>query len=516
MLDTFIRFVNRGNKYLSALFVVVLIAIATTFFLTDLISDQVNQANNNVATHSFQNKYQNIKHEFSLYLKPITNAQLFARTNDSSVADYVEKVLQAQSMDSLVYRNWYFIETNGDIGKAYFNSRKEHDSSSFTSWRYERSSIIKDEQGAYYWRNQSLIETEQGSIHMGYDLDLVRLHDYIGDLDSYAISYAYVFDQKGMCLLHPDVTRIGQNVFDFNLIEPADTTFNERNYSKRVVKSEYLQINVTNYIRKLQIGGSTWFVSVNFPNSIHEEDINLIKKYVTIIYIVSTSLLLFLFYFFSFRLRREYREKEQLQQEKSALALQKEVAEKQNAYFQLQQLKNQINPHMLFNSLNTLYTLVDKDQNLSKQFVHKLSKLYRYLTDRPENNICTVNDELEIVREYLFMQKIRFDNRLVFEVEIMAQASLYQKVPYLAVQTVVENAIKHNIATTDTPLIITIMVDTDLLTVKNNYQPKRVTQDSGEQFGLRYLRSIYEYYHCDNFGSYIENGHFNCQLPYLT
>lgn len=515
MLDAFISFINKDNKYLSALFVVVLIAIVTTFFLTSLISDQVNNANGRVATHSFQNKYQSIKQEFSSYLKPISNAQLFAKTNDSSVVDYVEQILEAQFMDSLIYRNWYYLEQDGKISQSYFNSRKEQDTSAFVSWGYERSSVIKDEYGTYFWRNQSLIETKQGMIHMGFDLDLMQLRRYSEGLDSYAISYAYVFDQNGVCLLHPEVKFIGQNVFDLDLIKPEDTTLNEPEFSKREVKSEYLQMNVNNYIRKLQIGDATWFVSVNFPN-FHDEDIHLINKYVSIIYIVSTSLLLFLFYFFSFRLRREYREKEQLQQEKSDLALQKEIAEKQNAYFQLQQLKNQINPHMLFNSLNTLYTLVDKDQDLSKQFVHKLSRLYRYLTDRPENNICAVKDELEIVREYLFMQKIRFGDRLLFEIEVPAPTSLKQKVPYLAVQTVVENAIKHNAATQEIPLRITIIVEEKVLTVKNNYHPKKAIQESEGQFGLRYLRSIYEYYQCDQFNSYVENDHFNCDLPYIV
>lgn len=498
-----------------------IISIITTFILSSLISDKVNDVNRSVARQSFQEKYYNLEYEFGLLQRPLVQAEKIIAEEAEFELAYQKLILmqKSQFLDSMIQNSWLFIEENGEVRALNENNRTPNGKVDSLFVKQENSNaIIQHGEGEYLWRNQIAIPTKQGTVYFGYDFNLIRLQSHFWDFDSYSQSYAYVFSENGTCILHPDTANIGKNAFEFasysQPIREANT--NSNYFNEKIVNSEFLQLEVVSYLKELKIGNNTWFVSVNFPNSIHEEDINVIKTYTFSIYFIYTALLLFIFYFFSRRLNRGYRERAKLEQEKAKLAIENEVFQKKSAFFQLQQLKKQINPHLFFNSLNTLYTLIDQDKELTKQFTHKLSKLYRYLTDKPEDNISAVRDEITIVEEFLFMQKIRFGERMVSEIQLdQSEEILKRKVPYLAVQMAVENAIKHNIATVNQPLSITVKIVGDNLTVKNNYAPKKVSEEQKGAFGLRYLRSIYEFYKKEGFNAYIEDGHFICELPLL-
>ncbi len=151
-------------------------------------------------------------------------------------------------------------------------------------------------------------------------------------------------------------------------------------------------------------------------------------------------------------------------------------------------LKAQVNPHFLFNSLNVLSGLVYQDADLSAQFIKKLSEVYRYVLDRQEEELVSLSEELEFVASVVFLQKIRFGENLKVSIDISANEAYY--VPPVALQMLLENAIKHNAITTEKPLEIQLKTEGDYLVVSNTLQPKMTMKDS-LGIGLENIRRRY-------------------------
>jgi len=167
-----------------------------------------------------------------------------------------------------------------------------------------------------------------------------------------------------------------------------------------------------------------------------------------------------------------------------------EKLEKENSQIRYETLKNQLNPHFLFNSLNVLSSLIKRDTDKAQNFVDEFSSVYRYTLDVIEKPVVELREELDFAKSYLFLQKIRFDNAVNTEIHVDASKLSYL-VPPLAVQTLLENAFKHNKATGDHPLKIKICDENYFLIVVNNLQPKIKGTDS-KGVGLTNLRKRYE------------------------
>jgi two-component system LytT family sensor kinase len=148
-------------------------------------------------------------------------------------------------------------------------------------------------------------------------------------------------------------------------------------------------------------------------------------------------------------------------------------------------LKNQLNPHFLFNSLNTLSSIIYQDVRQADKFISKLSSVYRYILDQQESKLVNLDHELAFVRDFFFLQQLRDGDRIHLEIEV-DHPSRYQILP-VSLQLLVENALKHNMATTEKPLNIKIsMSGSQYLLVKNNRQPKQQLEGSF-QIGLKNL-----------------------------
>ncbi len=167
-----------------------------------------------------------------------------------------------------------------------------------------------------------------------------------------------------------------------------------------------------------------------------------------------------------------------------------EKLERENSQIRYETLKSQLNPHFLFNSLNVLSSLIKKDSDKAQNFVNEFSSVYRYTLDVIEKPVVELKEELDFAKSFLFLQKIRFENAVDLEINVDASKLSYL-VPPLAVQTLLENAFKHNKATTDSPLKIEIHNENDSLVVINNLQPKIKGADS-KGVGLSNLKKRYE------------------------
>ncbi|MBO9564321.1 MAG: histidine kinase [Niastella sp.] len=154
----------------------------------------------------------------------------------------------------------------------------------------------------------------------------------------------------------------------------------------------------------------------------------------------------------------------------------------------LSSLKEQISPHFLFNTLNTLSSLTH--EQIVKEFVNELSNVYRYLLQYKENNMVRLEEELAFSQSYLYILKTRMEDAIVVHTAV-PDAILSSKVPPLTLQLLIENAIKHNVAAGYKPLTISIWGNKEWLIVKNNYQPKNSTV-AGTGSGLGNIAQRYK------------------------
>ncbi|HSY60454.1 MAG TPA: histidine kinase [Cytophaga sp.] len=167
-----------------------------------------------------------------------------------------------------------------------------------------------------------------------------------------------------------------------------------------------------------------------------------------------------------------------------------ELLRGENAIAQLETLKSQVNPHFLFNSLNTLSSIIAEKPAVAETFVDKLADFYRYILNTQHQNLVSIHTELEFVKSYIFMLSIRYENALHVVVEDQkSETEMY--LPPLVLQMLVENAIKHNTISQSKPLTITISIDAGKAIVHNKIQ-KKMTMEPSTGLGLANIKKRIE------------------------
>jgi sensor histidine kinase YesM len=139
-------------------------------------------------------------------------------------------------------------------------------------------------------------------------------------------------------------------------------------------------------------------------------------------------------------------------------------------------LKNQIDPHFLFNSLNVLSSLIEENPDNAQRFTTSLSKIYRYVLEQKDKELISVEEELAFAKTYMDLLKMRFENSLFYELPTTINNPEAKVVP-LSLQLLLENTVKHNVVSEQRPLHIRIFVEGDYLAIQNDYQKKEVLQD---------------------------------------
>ncbi|MFC3199542.1 sensor histidine kinase [Parapedobacter deserti] len=198
------------------------------------------------------------------------------------------------------------------------------------------------------------------------------------------------------------------------------------------------------------------------------------------------------------------------QSEQKAIA-DSEIAKRKVLLFQHETLRAQINPHFLFNSLNVLSSLIYINPDSANKFTKALSKTYRYVLSLTRQPVVSVAEELDALDAYIFMMRTRFENAFTFTVNKTAVCEQHQVIP-LTLQLLIENAFKHNSATEESQLHITITIDSDYITVENNIQPSTPADKGG--VGLKYLVKQYKMYGKEVIVAHTEHV-FMIKIPYI-
>ncbi|HEU0137537.1 MAG TPA: 2TM domain-containing protein [Flavobacterium sp.] len=152
-------------------------------------------------------------------------------------------------------------------------------------------------------------------------------------------------------------------------------------------------------------------------------------------------------------------------------------------------LKNQIDPHFLFNSLNVLSSLIEENPDSAQKFTTSLSKIYRYVLEQKDKELVPVEEELSFAKTYMNLLKMRFENSLFYELPDVAPDPEMKVVP-LSLQLLLENTVKHNIVSEKKPLHIRITIENDYLVIQNDFQKKENLQDR-QGVGLQNIVSRY-------------------------
>jgi two-component system, LytTR family, sensor kinase len=169
--------------------------------------------------------------------------------------------------------------------------------------------------------------------------------------------------------------------------------------------------------------------------------------------------------------------------------LEAERLKKESIEAQFEALRNQVNPHFMFNCFNVLSNLVYKDPDVSAQFIAQLSNVYRYLLQSQQKKVVTLQEELSFIESYLYLLKMRHGDNLIVDKRIAAEPENFYVAP-ASLQMLIENAIKHNIVSKNNPLTIRLYSEKEAIVVANNLQEKEIREESTQR-GLQNIKSRY-------------------------
>lgn len=335
---------------------------------------------------------------------------------------------------------------------------------------------------------------------VGLDISLPGLHAYFAGKSPEVRSYAYILNQEGILLAHPDENRIGRT-----LANPDD----EKQFYEVIRKNQvmhctgfslFLSLPVERVYYPISVGNEKWVVVVNIPELVNREEMHSFHYYTLIILIITVILFGILLVYAQYQWKKEYDRRLVLEQETLQL--------------NLQQLKNQVNPHFLFNALNSLSALISTEPAVAKEFILNLSRIYRYVLEKRNENTVSVREEIIFIRHYYFLQKIRFRDQLSLEIDPQTEHE-GKHIPVMSLQLLIENAIKHNEITRQHPLYMHIYLDGGAVVVENTYHPRMDASEDSLGVGFENICKIYSYCSDKQFSYRIEGDKFVCILPLL-
>ncbi|MEO8764319.1 MAG: histidine kinase [Ginsengibacter sp.] len=202
-----------------------------------------------------------------------------------------------------------------------------------------------------------------------------------------------------------------------------------------------------------------------------------------IVMIVLLNLGLTAYYFFQ--------QWQQSVEEKATLQVEAAEMEKDKSVMQYHHLRNQVNPHFLFNTLSSLDGLIQTNPELASDFVRHLSKVYRYVLEHKENEVVSMQTEINFIQHYISLLHIRYNNALEININI-SSAAKEKGIVMVTLQMLIDNAIKHNTMQAETPLKIRIWDEYDYLHIHNTKLLRKQIETSTKQ-GLLQLKELYSY-----------------------
>lgn len=363
-----------------------------------------------------------------------------------------------------------------------------------------RSFVINDH-GRHIWTLACAVTDANGGARIcGIDYPLPDFYAYMTELNPHSHSSAILLDPEGMVIYHPDSLRLGMPVSDSLEIAAFRTVARTGRSLITDIFSDYLGVDEQRIYYPIRLAGQRWVAGIGIPRFIIEQEIDDFHFYTILTAVIAVLLFAALLIVAQRRWRREY-------------ALRK-LSEQESAQLQLQQLLEQIDPHFLFNSLNSLYALIRCNPEQAREFTLTLARVYRRVLERRKQILSTLAEEIEFTGQYYSLQKIRFGESLELSTAI-DPALRNRRIPSMSLQTLVENAVKHNRISARNPLYIRIRTEGESLLIENNCTPRDSHSSESLGVGLERIRSVYRFHSSENISTSIDDGMFRCRMPLL-
>ncbi len=299
----------------------------------------------------------------------------------------------------------------------------------------------------------------------------------------------------GFVLLYTfSLSYANQVLFDFLDKKFSDDRFSKKRLIIGFISSFFLSLFVIFILRLFE---ETFINGRTLTQFIKDEKPTNYVTAITLTFIITLIL-----YFIGFY--KKYKE--------SQLQEQKIIAGTASAQFE--SLKNQIDPHFLFNSLNVLSSLIEENPPAAQKFTTSLSKVYRYVLDQRDKELVTVDEEISFAKTYMNLLKMRFENSITFELPEPLSDEEAKVVP-LSLQLLLENCIKHNIVSEKKPLNIKIYIENNELVIENNLQKKEILSDR-KGVGLENIVNRYAILTKRNVKISESENSFKVKIPILT
>ncbi len=275
-------------------------------------------------------------------------------------------------------------------------------------------------------------------------------------------------------------------------------------FDKGPLKRMGLQNIVTIIVVSPFIFGSLYLSNGRRPDFINDQFL------ATVMLMVFVVLLMFNFAFYSFHFFEHW---QVTVDEKANLEIETAQLEKEKAEVQYHQLKNQVNPHYLFNTLTSLDGLIHTNPELASEFVQHMAKVYRYVLQHKESEVVNVYEELEFIEHYIELLQIRYGKGIVIHTKVSEDAQ-DKGIVMVTLQMLIDNAIKHNSVQASAPLKIVIWDGADYLIVHNNKQVRKQIETSNGT-GLNQLRELYGYLTDKEIIIEDKDDHYTIKIPLL-
>lgn len=348
-------------------------------------------------------------------------------------------------------------------------------------------------------------------VQVGIVIDLIVFHEKLHKVRELQSAYVVITDFNRRTLYHPDEKIIGQKDAELSFLPSIDGVI-DTGCIRSAAHSRYLGIPVYLHSFPYSFGSSKLLISVNVPNL---EFVDFQKKLSRTLWllIILPIVLLIAFAFIGFVvLRNELIRRKEAEKDVLKLQLLTEQQSREMVTSELENLRSGVNPHFLFNSLSSLVALIKRSPEKAVTFTRALSSQYRYLLDVENRNVTSLDEEMEFTNHYITIQSYRFGDGIRFMSNI--PQGIKKGVPPLAVQTLVENCIKHNASSASNPLVIEVFLLGDNVVVSNNLN-RRTTVVESTGKGLANLVRRYSYFTGKECVFEEKDGHFHACIPLL-
>ncbi|MFV0209015.1 histidine kinase [Empedobacter falsenii] len=302
---------------------------------------------------------------------------------------------------------------------------------------------------------------------------------------------------------HPEALKYFVGYFSFSIVASFVNTSVFNDFKKNDKQIDNPKSEIWKYfVQSIVFTQLLYFVFVNFDNLFFIKKV--FYSHWINYFLVGIITIIFLLFFY-FLERRRYKLE-------TKIVLESTKAETATANFET--LKNQLDPHFLFNSLNVLTGLIEENPANAIDFTTSLSKIYRYVLEQKDKEVVPIQEEINFAKTYVKLLKLRFENSIDFEIE---QTTFFENefiVP-LSLQILLENTIKHNVVSEQKPLKIKIYKRDDSLIVENSFQPKDSIKES-TGIGLKNIINRYQLISKRDVNIEKNEEIFRVQLPILT